>query len=243
MTWQKGDVSFSQLFLWKSRQTSSSQKWGGVHGSSFTGSTPQQLKLREWRPQMGGLLAGHLRMGVHSRILDSKMFSLLLIVFGSVNASQPRCGYDSCPKPKVSVQLEVQVDSYYFLLMKCSFAGNRRGCWMYILWLTHTTTLAGWRLSTSTTMEVGRILTSERTKDNVWYLAARNDIQRAGVQYIIDSVVAALLEDEERRLSALFLWIALQCVQKQVHLRWVCFLLALVEWADRCQEGHCTRTR
>jgi hypothetical protein len=31
----------------------------------------------------------------------------------------------------------------------------------------------------------------------------RNDIQRAGVQYIIDSVVAALLEDEERRFGGL----------------------------------------
>ena len=35
--------------------------------------------------------------------------------------------------------------------------------------------------------------------DNVHWTYYRNDIQRAGVQYIIDSVVAALLEDEERR--------------------------------------------
>ena len=37
----------------------------------------------------------------------------------------------------------------------------------------------------------------------------RNDIQRAGVQYIIDSVVAALLEDEERRfiyVESAFFW-------------------------------------
>ena len=105
MTWQKEDVRFSQLFLWKSRQTSSSQKWGGVHGSSFIAGSaaPQQLKHWEWRPQRGGWMVAS-KMGVLIRILNSKMFNLLLLVFGSVNASQPRCGYDSCPKPKVSGQ-------------------------------------------------------------------------------------------------------------------------------------------
>ena len=45
-------------------------------------------------------------------------------------------------------------------------------------------------------MAAGRL---KRRRD--LYLSHRNDIQRAGVQYIIDSVVAALLEDKERRFQ------------------------------------------
>ena len=42
-----------------------------------------------------------------------------------------------------------------------------------------------------------------------YYYGSRNDIQRAGVQYIIDSVVDALLKDPERRfiyVESAFFW-------------------------------------
>ena len=43
-------------------------------------------------------------------------------------------------------------------------------------------------------------------------MLCRNDIQRAGVQYIIDSVVVALLEDEERRLVVIFSLFGFSCL-------------------------------
>ena len=58
-------------------------------------------------------MIGNSKMGVFSHILVSKMFrlfSIFLMIFVSTNASQPRCGYDSCPKPKVSVP---QIYSFY----------------------------------------------------------------------------------------------------------------------------------
>ena len=42
-----------------------------------------------------------------------------------------------------------------------------------------------------------------------YYYGSRNDIQRAGVQYILDSVVDALLKDSERRfiyVESAFFW-------------------------------------
>ena len=63
-----------------------------------------------------------------SQILDFKMFSLLLIILMSVDASQPRCGYDSCPKPKVKCTTILQICMDNIQIKIKFIAHNRRGC-------------------------------------------------------------------------------------------------------------------
>ena len=42
------------------------------------------------------------------------MFGLvLLVIFVSIDASRPRCGYDSCPKPKVNVPHILRQSDFY----------------------------------------------------------------------------------------------------------------------------------
>ena len=115
---------------------------GGVHGSSFTGSAaPQQLSTDQTVD--GGLkgdlrLDGHLEMGVFT----SKMFSLLLIFLTSVNASQSRCGYDSCPKPKVSAKKFLTF--FYFPLDKDEVHCSQQEGMLNVHFVPHTHNDVGW---------------------------------------------------------------------------------------------------
>lgn len=90
-------------------------------------------------------------------------------------------------------------------------------CWMSTWSLTHMMMSAGWRLLISISMEVS--LSPTHSKEclhlscefyiikrffhlksvHVFMCADRNDIQHAGVQYILDSVVDQLLKNPDRR--------------------------------------------
>ena len=85
---------------------------------------------------------------------------------------------------------------------------------MSISWLTLTMMWVGSRLSTNTITATGQCKNflfskpagREKTES---FVITRNDIQRAGVQYILDSVITALVEDRERRfiyVESAFFW-------------------------------------
>ena len=78
---------------------------------------------------------------------------------------------------------------------------------MFILFLTHMTMSVGWRQSISIIMEVRLLLLVRDRHERS--LLARNNIQHAGVQYILDSVMHSLEENADRRfiyVEMAFFW-------------------------------------